>query len=246
VKNIRSELVNDYQESEKGLFLKKLPSNYWASQHLIMTPSTVEDYLNEPLNPLVALEYVIMKQKCSLLSLEKREDPTVKLLYLVAKEVLDRQILPEEATIDVLTNVCSETQKQFKRILEALDQDGPSSKRAKEYASVGVVYTETCLHKYKRQSSEVSMAQPLDLPAGVSPTVGRQEIEYLSTIEPEKKKRDMDVASEFIEEYMKNHKRMSWQECYNKGRADGYYTNYKDSNTLKSTYHQVKFKKNQK
>lgn len=243
IKMTRTEIAKDFQNTDKGPFLKKLPSDYWASQHLIMTPSTVDGHLNEPLDPLAALEYVFMKQKCSLLGLELRNDATVKQLYLVAKEVLDREVRPHEATVVVLADVCAQTQKQFKRILEAIDEDGPSSKRARKYAGMGIMYTETCLHKYKRQcSSESSMKQPLDLSEGVSPTVGRQEVQVMSIIEPEKQKRDLDVVAEFITEYMKTNKRMNWRQCYDEGRADGYYKNYKDANTLKATYHQVRSK----
>lgn len=81
-----------------------------------MTPSTISGHLNYPLGPLVALEYVFMKQKCSLIDLELRDDATVKLLCSVAKEVLGREVRPHEATIDALTDVCVQTQNQFKRI----------------------------------------------------------------------------------------------------------------------------------
>lgn len=97
-------------------------------------------------------------------------DATVKLLYSVAKEVLGREVRPHEATIDVLIDVCAQTQKQFTRILEAINKDGSSSTWVLEY--VGIMYTEACLHKYKRQCySESSTKQPLDIPGGVIPTV---------------------------------------------------------------------------
>lgn len=64
----------------------------------------------------------------------------------------------------------------------------------------------------------------------------------MSIIEPEKRKRDLDVVAEVITEYTKTHKRVHWRECYDKGRADSYYKNYEDANTLKVTYHQVGFK----
>ncbi len=77
---------------------------------------------------------------------------------MVAKEVLDREVRPHDATIDVLTDICAQTQKQFKRILEAIDEGGPSSTRACEYAGVGVAYTVSCLYRYKRRcSAESSM-----------------------------------------------------------------------------------------
>lgn len=118
-----------------------------------MIPSTVDGPLKKPLDSLVALEYVFMKQKCSLLGLELRNGTTVKLLYSVAKETLAREVFPHEATIDVLIDVYTQTQKQFKRNLEAIDTDGPSLKQAREYASVGVMYTATCLRNIQKTMS---------------------------------------------------------------------------------------------
>ncbi|KAG0191417.1 hypothetical protein DFQ28_000240 [Apophysomyces sp. BC1034] len=115
------------------------PYDYWAEQHFIMMPYTIEDHLSEPLHPLVALEYVFMKQQCFLLGLGHKNDPTVKLLYSVAKEALDCEVHLHEATVDMLANVCTQTQKQFKQILKVMDEDGPLSKQAHEYASAGVI-----------------------------------------------------------------------------------------------------------
>ncbi|KAI7901403.1 uncharacterized protein BX663DRAFT_553206 [Cokeromyces recurvatus] len=192
----RTEMAKDFQNTDKGPFMKKLPNGH----------------LNEPLDPLVALEYVFMKQKCSLLGLELRnDDTTVKLLYLVAKEVLDREVRPHEAIIDVLTDVCAQKCKS-------------SSKEFwKQSTKMGhPLRGHTCLHKYKRQcsSSESLMKQPLDLPE-----------------DPEKREHDLDVVTEFVTKYMKTHKRMNWRECYDEGRANGYFKKYKDANTLKVTYH---------
>jgi len=101
------EIAKDFQGTDKGPFLKRLPSGYWASEHLIMIPSTVDSPLKEPLNSLVAFEYVFMEQKCSLLGLKSRNGTTVKLLYSVAKAILAREVRPHEATIDVLVDVCT-------------------------------------------------------------------------------------------------------------------------------------------
>ncbi|KAI9312526.1 hypothetical protein BX666DRAFT_2067288 [Dichotomocladium elegans] len=78
VRSIRAELMQDLRDCENAQFLKQLPCDYWAKQDLIMTPSTIENHLNEPLHPLVALEYMYAEQQCSLLGLEHRDDPTVK------------------------------------------------------------------------------------------------------------------------------------------------------------------------
>ena len=71
-------------------------------------------------------------QKQSLFSLEKKDDPIVKLLYAIAKKALDNGIQKDEKTIDALLDVCSNAESQFKRILDAVtDEDHPDVKRIK-------------------------------------------------------------------------------------------------------------------
>ncbi|KAI8047175.1 uncharacterized protein B0P05DRAFT_566616 [Gilbertella persicaria] len=160
---------------------------------------------------MVALEYVLTEQQCSLLGLEYRDDPTVKLLYAIAKETVDHEIRIYDATIDVFMNVCNQTKTQFERIIEAINEDGPSSTRAMDYARAGLVYMSTCLYKYQQQSSSTSVTAlppPPDLPDGVTPTAGKQAVEVLQQIKPQGKKRDMDIVDEFVTVWMKDHKRM--------------------------------------
>lgn len=243
VKSIREVFTNDYYDTEKGEFFKQLPCQYWAQQHLILTPSTIANHLHEPLHPMVALEYVFTEQQCSLIGLEYRDDPTVKLLYAIAKQTIDHEIRIHDATIDVFMDVCNQTKTQFERIIEAINEDVPSSKRAIDYARAGLVYMSTCLYKYQQQSSSTSataLPPPPDLPNGVTPTAGRQVVEVLQSIEPQEKKRDMDVVDEFVTAWMRDHKRMDWKKCFNEGRTNGYYKNYKDARSLSITYHQVK------
>ena len=73
--------------------------------------------------------------------------------------------------------------KQFAKIVNAIDEDGPSSKRARDYSSEGVLYAETCLHKYKGQCiSRALMPLPMNLHTEVVPTPARQERESLTYI----------------------------------------------------------------
>lgn len=245
VKSIREVFTKDYYDTEKGEFFKQLPSQYWAQQHLILTPSTIANHLHEPLHPMVALEYVFSEQQCSLLGLEYRDDPTVKLLYSIAKQTIEQEIRIHDATFDVFMDVCTQIKTQFERIIEAMNEDGSSSTRAIDYARAGLVYMDTCLYKYQQQSSSTSataLPPPPDLPDGVTPTAGRQTVEVLQQIKPQEKKRDMDVVDEFVKAWMKDHKRMDWKKCFNEGCANGHYNNYKDARTLSITYHQVKSK----
>ena len=39
----------------------------------------------------------------------------------------------------------------------------------------------------------------------------------------------MDVVDESAKAWMKDHKRKDWKKCYNEGRANGHYNNYKNA-----------------
>ncbi|KAI9354665.1 hypothetical protein BD770DRAFT_412049 [Pilaira anomala] len=80
VKSIREVFTKDYYDTEKGEFFKELPCQYWAHQHLILTPLTIVNHLHKPLHPMVALGYVFTEHQCSLIGLEYRDDPHSKVI----------------------------------------------------------------------------------------------------------------------------------------------------------------------
>lgn len=136
---------------------------------------------SKPLPPLAAVGYVLIEQKCSLFRLEYKKDPTVILLYKIAKEALDHQIQDHNLTVERLIDVATETKKQFKRILEMSDEGNIGIKKMKRLASAGVLYAETCLHKYQWPVLDDSdmMPLPLDLSPNVQPLERSTHIDIL-------------------------------------------------------------------
>ncbi|KAL7331841.1 hypothetical protein PS15p_203974 [Mucor circinelloides] len=132
-----------------------------------MSKATISDFLNTSLSEMVALGYVLTKQEASLLSLEHRDDPTVQMLYNISRIALEHEIRDEERSVEVLLNVCENNQDQYKRIVEAIEEDGNDSKQVQIYANDGLFYNKTCIRKYTRHLSNSSMPEPLAL----SPTV---------------------------------------------------------------------------
>ncbi|KAI7858198.1 hypothetical protein BDC45DRAFT_434513, partial [Circinella umbellata] len=196
-----------------------------------------------PLPPLAAVGYVLIEQKCSLFGLEYKKDPTVILLYQIAKEALDHQIQDHNSTVERLIDVATETKKQFKRILEVSDEGNVGIKKMKSLASAGVLYAETCLHKYQWPVLDDSdmMPLPLDLPPNVQPPKRSTHIGILPQMPSEPQLDDMKYAREFKEEYLKTHKQMNWKVCYDKGLAEGYFSRYKNYKILKSTFNELKY-----
>lgn len=80
----------------------------------------------------------------------------------------------------------------------------------KNLASAGVLYTETCLHKYQWPVLDDSdmMPTPLDLPPNVQPPKRSTHVDILSPMPSEPQLDDMKYARVFKEEYLKTHKQM--------------------------------------
>jgi len=138
--------------------------------------------------------------------------------------------------------VATETNKQFKRILEVSSEGETSIKKMKSLASAGVLYAETCLHKYQWPVLDDSdmIPTPLDLPPKVQPPKGNTHVDILPPMPSEPRLDDMKYAREFKEEYMKTHKQMNWKACYDQGLAEGYFSKYKSYKTLKNTFNERK------
>ncbi|KAI9365236.1 hypothetical protein BD770DRAFT_378087 [Pilaira anomala] len=182
------------------------------SSQLLLHPNHYHQFLlkyrmlltsHTPLPPLAAVGYVLIEQKCSLFGLEYKKDPTVILLYQIAKEALDHQIQDHNSTVERLIDVATETKKQFKRILEVSDGGDVGIKKMKSLASAGVLYAETCLHKYQWPVLDDSdmMPLPLDLPPNVQPPKRSTHIDILPQMPSEPQLDDMKYAREFKEEY---------------------------------------------
>ncbi|KAG0734440.1 hypothetical protein G6F57_002134 [Rhizopus arrhizus] len=123
------------------------------------------------------------------------------MLYAIAKESLDHEIHNEEKTVEVLLNVCKDNSIQYKRILEALKEDGGDIKRARFFTS--------------------TMPEPLPLPEAVveanNSSSSSSHQTPLRAIETEKRITDMEWIAEFIDNYTAEKKKMNWQVCFDTG-----------------------------
>lgn len=236
---IPSQIVNTLANTDTASYMKILPSTHWAQAAYFLDPKTIKESLLEtPLSPLVAIEYVFSKQEQSLFGLEKKDDPIVQMLYAVSKKALDSQISTDEKTVHVLLDVCSNTGNQFKRIIDAVEQDGPDMKKIKQYALDGARYTTSCISKHLLQgSSSSTMPEPISLPTNVEPSANYQAQQVLKEIPITKGKTDMEWSKEFVDQCKKENRKMSWKNCHELGLAEGYFKSYKNHQSLKSTYH---------
>ncbi|KAI8378879.1 hypothetical protein EDC96DRAFT_561634 [Choanephora cucurbitarum] len=216
-------------------YAREYPCKPWAKYVYILDQSSISNHLHEqPLKPLVAVEYFLHSQKRSLMSMENKErtDETIVLLYTIAKPIFEDNVKSEERTIDVLLNVCEQMQKQFFKIKDALalGNGDETKKRVKEYAEDGRLYLEVCKAKYRR----------ISLPEQAKKD-GPSAAEYVEDLLPSSNQPNGQSPDfEFVENFRKNEKRMNWSSCFNAGRTKGLFGSYKDPNSLKARYFRAK------
>ncbi|CAO3672101.1 unnamed protein product [Rhizopus microsporus] len=80
--------------------------------------------------------------KVSPLSLKYRDAPTVQILYDISRVALEHEIQNEERAVEILLSVCENNQDQYKRLIEAIEEDENDPKRARVYANDGLIYNE--------------------------------------------------------------------------------------------------------
>lgn len=126
-------------------------SDSWAQKCLILTAESVDPFIrHNPINNLVALEYVLSSQKSSITSLERRDDPTVQLLYSICAEKVKEEMPQEIAQILGFINTCNEMNDIFKDILAIDEPSQTGLRQIREHAQKGSIST-----KIRSKSTEI-------------------------------------------------------------------------------------------
>lgn len=227
-------------DSTVAPYLKRLPSFFWARDHFVMSKATIDPFLTTPLIPIVALAYVMIMQEVSITSLEHRDDVTVKMLYGIKAEIADQETRHDGQAVEFLLKICKKSCKQYKRILNALEEDPIEKKRIRSYAVDGLCYSETCLKKYST-NSELAILEDVAETSYHSNNSSRHSTP-LRTTEAEEKIPDLEWAKRIVEHYKRKNERMNWQACFDTGRDAGYFNGYANAHSLKNSFNRFKQK----
>ncbi|KAI8646326.1 hypothetical protein BD408DRAFT_360107 [Parasitella parasitica] len=223
---LRSRLINF-----KNSYFDEVSCDFWAQKCQIISPNSIENHLlHTPLNPLVALEHFLSLQKQIILSLDKKQDPTIQLIYLVAKEKFEDECQVEEENLEVIKDLCFKARQQFQKILTCLDK-GESAEKVEKYAKDGENF-------FFRQERKFTGKDKDLIPIEDTP-----DISNLSTPPSNHDDTALKNNLDYIENYkVNNHGRMKWEACYNDGQNEGFFSTYASFHTLKSAYHNQKSK----
>ena len=215
-----------FEKSDRPYFLHA-NCEFWAKRCYVLSKESIKDFIHEtPMIDMVALGHFFTQQKRSILSLQdKSGDPTIRLLYKVAKEKLDGERKSDEAKLDMILAFCSQTQSQFEKIAEyaknqSVQSSAESSARLLQYAHDGIELSQLQKRKYEQTfCRDVS-------PTDDTGTTGQIKTPVL------------DKDMEFVRSFLQGRQGpMSWKQCYLDGVALGLFQRYRNSTTLKSAYY---------
>ncbi|KAI8583135.1 hypothetical protein K450DRAFT_277623 [Umbelopsis ramanniana AG] len=158
-------IANDLVQSDQLPYAKEYPCKPWAKSFYVLDPITIHSHVQkQPMEPLVAIERFLHRQKRTLLDMgsKERADETIKMLYAIARAISESIVTLEERTIDVLSNACEQAQERFRKIKEACDIEDVEElrKRTREYAEDGDMHMENCKRKLQRTLEFVSTGLP--------------------------------------------------------------------------------------
>ncbi|KAI7908033.1 uncharacterized protein BX663DRAFT_482270 [Cokeromyces recurvatus] len=223
IQNIATKVKSTLKISEND-FMYTMTCDFWAESCHIISAESIEPHLNNiPLNKLVALSHFLTQQKRNILSVRKKNDPTIQLLYQISKDKFENECHIEEEKLIVINDLCFKAKTQFEKIVKCL-QNGESTEKALKYAEDGQIYFYHQENKFKKDRE-------------ITPIEDTPNISNLLTVDYHNDIIAADDAT-FIEEFQKKKiGRMSWERCFKEGRNKEFFLSYSNWKTLKSSYH---------
>ncbi|KAI8367613.1 uncharacterized protein BYT42DRAFT_586884 [Radiomyces spectabilis] len=193
-----------------------LQSKAWAKEVRVYNSNSIEQHLESPMQPLVALSYFCSNQGKSIIALDKYMDPVLQSIYEVAFRALsvgkDKQMAKDTA----ITNFCDAMIRQFNKIARSNQDSSTTVKRQiDEYAEDGAHFAD--MFKRRHVSSEPRPVTPITMEANEAPSA------------------DLNYVDNYRREATG---RFTWVDCYDEGVANGHFSRYSSHLTLKKAFHQ--------
>jgi hypothetical protein len=166
------------------------------------------------------------EQKLTILGMAKSDDPTIKLLYGIAKRVFEDEAANEDARQDVINIICSKAALQFNQAMLLVEDvpESPAQKRARDCLHDGLELMEELRTEYITVSSSAS----------TSAIKGHLEPPLPSSLND----------WQFVDDYRKQHgTKMDWVAYYKAGKDIGLFGKYTSLKSAQAAYYRAINKK---
>ncbi|KAI7891284.1 uncharacterized protein EV154DRAFT_399960, partial [Mucor mucedo] len=199
-------------------------SGFWAKKCQILSATSIQSHLKEiPLQKLVALGHFFIQQKRCILSLDKKYDPTIQLLYQIAKEKFEDECPVEEEKLAVIQDLCYKGKTRFRKIIDCIENNEPTEK-IMQHALNGECFFMHQARKFDEKQRELT------------PIEDTPDVSSLTTTTYHNNSLAMDDNT-FVENFIANKTGgMSWKRCYEEGKEKGFFSNYTTWKSLKSAH----------
>lgn len=144
------ELVLKFNNNNVFPFMKQMKCDIWARWCSISSSDFIDGHLKElSLNLLVSVGIFFIRQKRPSISLRERKDPTIQLLYIVAKDKLENSCYAEDGKIEGVIDIVDQMKRQLQKIVRCSNDPSSSSKtKLRIFAEAGIAYLNRCKLKY--------------------------------------------------------------------------------------------------
>ncbi|GAB5588771.1 hypothetical protein Unana1_03671 [Umbelopsis nana] len=214
-------LCDRFARSEKPYLLQG-SGLFWAKHCYLLSKVSIADFLDQtPMTDLVALGHFFSQKERSILSLgDKANDPTIRLLYQIAKEKLESERTVDETKLELMLTFCSQTAAVFQNIAASAEAATP------QVSAVITAHVQDGLKLLEQQKTEckrlfqTAATTVADANTAATPTMSMNE--------------DMTFVQRFMETRQGP---MRWKQCYLDGVAVNRFNKYRNSSTLKTAYY---------
>jgi hypothetical protein len=189
-------------------YILEAQCEHWANSVNFVSAISIQDYIQDSMDPFLALIYFTTSQAQSLESLTFASDLTVRFLYSICQRSMKKKDHSE------LHEVYDQAISQVRKIVE-LPAENPAQ-MLEMSKSVAKELLETIQHQKRKLDSEYDFDQQ---------TLQTQQQKYTA--------KDF----QFIKTMSKPNKSKNWKDIFNKGKANGLFNSYTSANSLKSSYH---------
>ncbi|KAG2211049.1 hypothetical protein INT45_007703, partial [Circinella minor] len=225
---------------EKIPFAIALPCPGWARSFSLINAGTINPHLDtQPLAPLVAIAHFFIEQKTSLISMTRRDDPTIQKLFFYAKEIFGTDIQKYENVVETFNQSCTQMKQQLSKAQQTLVEDVMDINQRKRTAQVlddGLLFINEISKKHRlnthqtvaSSSSSSKSKQAATTNTDVLPVIERKNLNWTFV---------NSWRSHFGDE-------MDWQKLYNVGKDIGLFETYSSAKAVKSSYFRAKSQSN--
>jgi hypothetical protein len=204
--------------------------DFWAKSCYLISKSTLS--IEEPdvsISPLLALSTFLLEQSPTLYGHSYPHNPTIQMLYRLAKESIQVEGEKEQDFVDIVDVICSNNERLLHKVEDSLT-NVPGTLKTKKIVSCALEFNRSAKRKYVTLEDTDSSLEPL-------PSCSLRKITSEDS--------SMQDDFEFITNYRKNNiGKMNWSHCLQLAQEDDLCKRFSTVEGIRSFFYHARKNKN--